>query len=220
MSVPVHPRRTLAAIALLSWTLSACGRASEAKAETPPVAPAAAGSFAPAAATPATVAPPRGSGAPTKPAVEPGTPLARAVEFERLKELLPEIDGWTRSELMGEQLTTPVTYARAEAVYRKDDSRIELVITDSALSQMLLAPVAIFLAPGYSERSDDGFRRAVKIGGQPAMEQWNSGSRRAAVTALVGGRYLVHAEGDDVSGVGPVVAAVENVNLSRLAALK
>jgi hypothetical protein len=134
--------------------------------------------------------------------------------------LLPDIAGWTRSEVTGEQLTTPVTYARAEAVYRKDDSRIELVITDSALSQLLLAPVSIFLGPGYSERSDDGFRRAVKVGGQPGMEQWNSGSRRAAVTALVANRYLVHASGDDVSGVEPVMAAVESVNLSRLAALK
>ena len=60
----------------------------------------------------------------------------------------------------------------------------------------------------------------MKVGGQPAVEQWNSGSRRAAVTALVANRYLVHGAGDDVAGVEPVLAAVESVNLSRLAALK
>ena len=145
---------------------------------------------------------------------------AKVVDYEELKALLPEFPGWTRSEARGEQLSAPVAYSRAEAVYRKDDSRIELEITDSAMSQMLLAPMAMFLGSGYSERSDDGFKRSVKIGGHPSMEEWNAGSKRGEVTALVGGRYLVHASGDDVASLDPVRAAVEGVNLGKLASLK
>jgi len=216
----IAARTTIAfSVALVAWSASACGKGSEAKAETPTGAPATISAL-PQAAPTSPQASSRGTTTAAARSDQTGQVLARAVDYERLKELLPDIGGWTRSEVSGEQLTTPVTYARAQAVYRKDESRIELVITDSALSQMLLAPASIFLVPGYAERSDDGFRRAVKVGGQPAMEQWNSGSRRAAVTALVANRYLVHAEGDDVSGVEPVLATVESVNLSRLAALK
>jgi hypothetical protein len=145
----------------------------------------------------------------------------KVVDYEELKSLLPEINTWTRSEARGEQYAAgPVSTSRAQAVYRKDDSRIELEITDSAMSQMIIAPVSIFLGSGFSERSDDGFKRAVKVGGQPAMEEWNRGSKRGEVTALVGGRFIVHARGDDVPSVDPVRAVVEDVNLSKLATLK
>jgi len=210
---------SLSALALVvTASAAACGSASEAKAEKPEPAKAAA---QPLKSTPATPEPSRGRSTSPGRSDQPATPaLARAVDYERLKDLLPDIDGWARSDTTGEQHTTPAAFARARAVYRTAESRIELVITDSAFSPMVLAPVSIFLAPGYSERSDDGFRRAVKVGGQPAVEQWNSGSRRAEVTALVANRYLVRASGDDVSGVEPVLAAVESVNLARLAALK
>jgi hypothetical protein len=145
---------------------------------------------------------------------------AQPIEFEQLKALLPEIGGWTRSDERGEDLTLPVSYSRAEAVYRRDDSRIELEITDTALSQMLLAPLSMFLASGYSERSDEGFRRAVKIGSHPGMEKWNSDGRHGEVTAIVGSRYIVRASGDDVSDLAFVRRVVEEVDLTKLAALK
>jgi hypothetical protein len=145
---------------------------------------------------------------------------ADAVDYEQLKALLPEVAGWTRSEAKGERLNAPIKYSRAHAVYTRDDSRIELEITDSAMSQMLLAPMAMFLGSGYSERSDDGFKQAVKVAGQPAMEEWNKGSRRGEVTALVASRFLVHATGDDVANLDAVRTVVQGVDFGKLSALK
>lgn len=145
---------------------------------------------------------------------------AKVVDYEQLKGLLPEVSGWTRSDTKGEQLSMPVSYSRAEARYSKDDSRISLEITDTALSQMLLAPMSMFLATGYSERSDDGFKRAAKIGGFPGMEEWNKNSKHGEVTAVVGNRYIVHGTGEDVASLDPVRQVVEAVNLSKLGALK
>lgn len=143
--------------------------------------------------------------------------MVRPVTFESLTELLPEVEGWTKSQPEGEQFSA---YSRAEAVYRRDDSRIELEITDSALSQTVLAPTSVFLVPGYSERSDAGFKRAIKLAGQPAVEHWTAGSKRAEVMVVVGGRYVVRASGDDVPSPDPVRTVVETVNLPRLAALR
>jgi X-X-X-Leu-X-X-Gly heptad repeat protein len=144
----------------------------------------------------------------------------KAVDYEQLKALLPDVDGWTRSDTKGEQVSMPVSYSRGETRYQKDDARIELEITDSALNQLLLAPISMFMSSGYSERSDDGFKRAAKIGGQPGMEEWNANSKHAEVTAVVNNRFIVSAKGDDVASLDPVRKIVESVNFSKLAAMK
>lgn len=145
---------------------------------------------------------------------------AKAVDFELLVAELPTLDGWTRSEPRGEQNTAPIAMSRAEAVYRKDDSRIEVEIVDTALSQMLLAPISMFTTMGFSERSSEGFKRSTKIGAYPAFEEWNTESKRGEVTAIVGSRYIVTAKGDDLADLDPVKKAVEAVNLSKLAGIK
>ena len=146
---------------------------------------------------------------------------AKAVDYEQLKALLPDVDGWTRSDAKGEQLSMPVSYSRAEARYQKDDSRIELEITDTALSQLLLAPMSMFLASGYSERSDDGFKRAAKVGGQPGLEEWNVElqARRSHGASSATGSSC-HAKGTMSTSLDPVRQVVESVNFSKLAALQ
>jgi X-X-X-Leu-X-X-Gly heptad repeat protein len=144
----------------------------------------------------------------------------KAVDYESLKALLPEMDGWTRTDPKGEQVSMPVSHSRAEAHYRKDNSEIELEISDTALSQLLLAPVSMFLQSGYSERSDDGFTRAATIANQPGFEEWNAASHHAEVTAVAGGRFIVRATGDNVASVDPVRQLVESVDMTKLVALK
>jgi hypothetical protein len=91
---------------------------------------------------------------------------------------------------------------------------------DTGLSQLLLAPLSVFLASGYAERSDDGFKRAVRIGQQPGMEDWSSTSLRGEVTALVANRFVVKAIGHDIDAIDPVRAIVEAVDFSSLAAVR
>mgnify|MGYP003383265759 CR=1 FL=1 len=144
----------------------------------------------------------------------------KAVDFETLKSVLPELAGWARGDTKGEQMTMPVSYSRAQARYEKDAAHIELEITDTALNQLLLAPLSMFIATGYSERSDEGFKRAARIAGQPGMEEWNLDSRHGEVTAVVAARFIVHATGHDVEAIDSVRAAVQAVDLARLATLK
>ena len=145
---------------------------------------------------------------------------AKPVDFELLKGAMPEVGGWTRTNPRGEQVNMPVAISRAEARYTKDNSRVELEIVDTALSQLLLAPVSMFLGSGYSERSDDGFKRSAKIGGQPGFEEWNSENKSGEVTAVVGNRFIVKGTGHQVENLETVRGVVEAVDLGKLAALK
>jgi X-X-X-Leu-X-X-Gly heptad repeat protein len=146
---------------------------------------------------------------------------AKPVDFEQLKALLPEVGGWSRSGVRGEQRSgMGFASSRAEAHYAKDDASIELEITDTALSQLLLAPMSMFLATGYEERSDDGYKRATKIGTYPGFEEWNTGSKHGEVTAVIANRFIVKATGRDVADLAPVRQVVDAVSLSKLASLK
>ena len=145
---------------------------------------------------------------------------AKPVDFEQLKGALPQVSGWTMSNARGEQVNMPVAISRAEARYSKDKSRVELEIVDTALSQLLLAPVSMFLGSGYSERSDDGFKRAAKIGGQPGFEEWRNDDNRGEVTAVVANRFIVKGTGHQVESLETVKSVVEAVDLGKLAALK
>ena len=75
--------------------------------------------------------------------------------------LLPEHAGWTRGKPRGEQVSMGMDMSRAHGDYEKGESSIDLEITDSSFNQLFLAPLTTYLATGYSERSNEGYRRAV-----------------------------------------------------------
>lgn len=145
---------------------------------------------------------------------------AKSVDFEALKALLPQVGGWTQSDARGEQITMPMAYSQARAQYSRGDERVELEIMDSAMNQLLLAPLSMFLSSGYSERSDSGFKRGATVGSHPGMEEWNSESKRGEVTAVVANRFIVRAEGHGVADLAPIRQVVEAVDLAKLATLK
>ncbi len=149
-----------------------------------------------------------------------GQQTATAVDFEKLIALLPDVSGWTRSTPKGEQVSMGVSMSNAKAEYQKGDASIDLTITDSSFNQLVLSPLTMFLAAGYSERNSEGYRRSAAMGGNPGFEEWQNESKTAKVTVVVSNRFIVAAEGRGVDNVDPVKALVQAVNLGTLAALK
>ena len=140
----------------------------------------------------------------------------KPLDFEVLKAVLPDVAGWTRSSVRGRAGVD----GRGDVAPRRGitatAAEVELEIVDTAFSQLLLAPISMFLTSGYDERSDEGFKRATKVAGQPAFEEWNQRSARGEVTAVVAGRFILHARGHDVKSIDPVRAVVEAVDLKAL----
>lgn len=147
-------------------------------------------------------------------------PTANAVEFEHLLTLLPEPAGWTRSTPRGEQISMGLTMSRVQAEYQRGESAIDLQITDSTFNPVFLSPLTTYLAAGYSERTNEGYRKAAPVSGQPAFETWNSDARRAEVIVVVASRYVVQATGHNVDNADAVRSLVQNVDFSRLSTLK
>ena len=146
---------------------------------------------------------------------------AKPVDFEELKALLPDIAGWTKSDIHGEQQTVMgMSQSNAKARYTKGESTVQIEITDSTMNQILLAPMAMFITSGYEEKSDDGYKKAVQVGGYPGFEEWEKGAKHGQTTAIVANRFIVAADAHSVESPDVARKAVESVNLAKLAGLK
>ena len=205
-------------------TSSSAGQASPASSAAPPATPGVAAPGQPAGAPPPGQTGASQTAQGTQQAAQGLSPMAQSqakpVDFELLKGLLPEMSGWTRTRPRGEQMTRPFAISNAKAHYAMGESTMDIEITDSALNQMILAPFAMFMASGYEERSDDGYKKAATIAGSPGFESWEKDKNRGEVTVIVANRFVVQATGRRVASVGSVKMAVEAVDLVKLATLK
>ena len=171
-------------------------------------------------AAPASSAAPQATPGAAAPGQQVAQSQAKPVDFELLKSLLPEMSGWTRTRPRGEQMTTPFAISNAKAHYTMGESTMDIEITDSALNQMIFAPFAMFMASGYEERSDDGYKKAGTIAGSPGFESWEKDAKRGEVTVIVANRFVVQAKGRRVASIDSVKKAVETIDLAKLATLK
>jgi hypothetical protein len=150
---------------------------------------------------------------------QPNGQPVQVVDYEKLKELLPDYPGWEKSGVKGSQTSMGVSVSTAEAQYKKGESQIKLEITDTSLSQMLVAPFMMFGA-NYSERSDDGYKKGINLNGYTGFEEWEKNNKHAEDHVLVGNRFIVHADASDVESADVPRGLVQAVNLQKLASLK
>jgi hypothetical protein len=147
------------------------------------------------------------------------------VRFDVLQSQLPSDDylkaeGWQKSDMTGFMLAEPMKGAQASITLKKAGTQVVINIIDTVFSQSLFAPIATFLADGYSEKDDNGFKTGIKIQGFPAFEEWTRQDRSAGLTVLVGQRFLVHLQGTAMNSTDPLKALASQINMVRLSALK
>lgn len=145
---------------------------------------------------------------------------AEPVSFRDLQPLFPDVEGWEKGKPTGERMTMPVPFSQAEVTYTKGDARVSAKIVDSSLSSLLLAPYSAFLASGYEKEDEDGYEKSTTVGGEPGWEKWNATAKRGEINALVGKRFLVQFEGNDIEDLAVLRQMIERMDLAKLASLK
>jgi hypothetical protein len=142
------------------------------------------------------------------------------VDFEKLGAAFPEVSGWTRDKVTGSSTTFPMAMSQAETSYSNGDARVELEVVDTALNQMLFAPISMFLASNFSERSSEGYKKGTSIKGEPGFEEVNTQNETAELTVVVGKRFIVTSRGSHGAGIEPVRAVLEKMDFGKLTAAK
>jgi hypothetical protein len=142
------------------------------------------------------------------------------IAFQTLQTPLPKVSGWEMSDPEGERMTMPVPFSQVEADYRKGDLNVDVKIVDTGFAQMLIAPWSMMMAAGYSRESSDGYEKGTTVAGNPAMEKWNPKRKSGELNILVGKRFMVTLDGNEISDIKDLHAFASAMDFGAIAALK
>lgn len=147
-----------------------------------------------------------------------------AVDYQVLKELLPEdLNGMPRSSHEGEKNSgMGFTISRAEARYETQGSNASLKIEISDIGAMTgMAAMAMFgwATMDMSSESDNGYEKTTTLKGYRAYEKWDKQTNFGEVTVLVGGRFVVDIEGNEIP-MDAIKAVLDKLDLGKLEGMK
>ncbi|MCF2445516.1 hypothetical protein L0657_16250 [Dyadobacter sp. CY345] len=152
----------------------------------------------------------------TKPAVDP-------VNFRELKELLPEkVLGLERKESSGEKNgAMGFTISRAEATYAgNSDESVHIEIFDTGgVAGVGTMALAAWTMADIDKETDKGYEKTTKIEGYKGYEKYNNESKSGELNVLVGDRFVVNVNGDNVS-MEQLKSILSDLDLEKLAELK
>jgi hypothetical protein len=146
--------------------------------------------------------------------------LVDPVSVKELIALLPAPAGWQRERPTGERLTAPVHFADAMVRLMKGDATITVKITDSALNQVLVEPLALLMAGHHERGTSREYEKAVTVRDSPGFEKWDSKTKSGNLTVMVNKRFIVEIDGSGIDDPKVLHEMLDKIDLAKLADLK
>lgn len=156
---------------------------------------------------------------------KPEAPKTDAVDFRKLKEVMPEeLGGMKRTDCSGEKNKIgDMSISHVTAKFSKGDGddapRAEVQVMDYSNMEMAKGLSAAWTTIEIDKESDNGFEKTIKVAGNPGFESWKKDAKHGEVQLLVGKRFIVSVQTYNVPAE-QVIKLVEALPLDKLAALK
>jgi hypothetical protein len=145
------------------------------------------------------------------------------IDFRKLKEFLPEkTGGLDRTEATGEKSgAMGFTVSTAEGKYKGDDNTsIDIEIIDTGgIAGVSTMTLAAWSMAEIDKETTTGYEKTTKIEGFKAFEKYDNESKSGELNVLVGERYLINVEGDNVS-IEQLRDCLKDIDLDKLKGLK
>lgn len=146
-----------------------------------------------------------------------------AVDFRELKALLPEdLPGMQRTSAEGQKNgAMGMTISEAEGRYESEGGgRITVKIVDAgAMAGMASMAMYAWAGVEIDKEDDNGYEKTTTINGRRGYEKYDRSRNSGEVNLLVGGRFIVQVEGDEVS-MDDLKSALDKVDLDKLDGMK
>lgn len=163
-----------------------------------------------------------------EPSVEANPPAASqpvkkdAVDFRKLKELLPDaIGGVKRSDAEGsKQAIGEMKISQAEASFSEEgkEGSANLTIVDYGAMPGTAQAMTSWSTLEIDEEGDTNYRKTYKINGYHALENYDKENKSGEIVLLVGDRFVVTLNINDLPGE-TLKQAAEAMKLKELEAL-
>lgn len=146
--------------------------------------------------------------------------VIEAVNFNTLKDLLPDVSGWTKENPRGFQSSYgDFSVSVAEATYVKGETRIETVLMDSIGRQEALAGFKMMVDMKFSVQDENHSVKTFNFNGYPATEEYNFKQKNGALQVLIANRFLVILRGRNIENIEVLKAFFNNFDLKKLESL-
>ena len=140
------------------------------------------------------------------------------VPHTTLETFLPAMPAWTRAyEPRGDTDTTE-SFSRTQVDYERGENGMSIEIQDSMKNPNILGPLTAMLASDAAAQQEG--RTRTTVGGFPGVQEWTAEAKNGEVTVLLADRFTVRAVGSTVPDLDKIRAAVEAVDLKKLAGLR
>lgn len=145
------------------------------------------------------------------------------VNFRKLKALLPkDLPGMKRTSAQGEKTAAMgIKVAQATGEYSNgNDGSVTIKIMDMGTMKGFVGMATAGWAMTEIDReSDTGYERTFTYKGHKAMEEYDNQSKQGKISVLVGNRFVVEIDGDNVD-MKAVKAALDKIDLNALLKMK
>lgn len=133
---------------------------------------------------------------------------------ERLRDMVPTLEGWERGAITPQSTTTPETATSASATYTRGTERLDLEISDTGGTSKAIESLIAMAGSDINRQLANGYFKGTTISGAPAVESWNTQERLGELTVLIKQRYIIHVGGRDLSDAAPMRALAERIDLT------
>ncbi|RFT15194.1 MAG: hypothetical protein OP8BY_0658 [Candidatus Saccharicenans subterraneus] len=122
-----------------------------------------------------------------------------ALDFKVLEQLLPEKSGWTKSNVRGQQFSYGEGQtSMAEADYSSGESRVHVIIMDTARIAWTMGQFQQMVQMGFSAKDDRHYVKTTKINNQPAIEEYDYQDKDGQLQVLIKDRFLITIRGNNI----------------------
>ena len=142
------------------------------------------------------------------------------VSFKVLMNYLPkEVGGLKAEKQRGESVQWDKwTHSTANVDFRSetDNQNVRVNIYDYAYISNLYLPYQMMFKMKFERESSEGYEKSTELNGMPTFEKWNEENKDNEVTVLVGKRFIVSVETDEMPE-GSARKIAEGMDLNGLA---
>lgn len=153
-----------------------------------------------------------------------GNKKVETVDYKELKALLPEsLSGMKRTDATGEKTSAMgMQISNTEGRYSADNGggSMTIKITDiGSLTGLAGMTAYAWASVNIDRESDNEYEKTSTISGYKSHEKYNKSNKSGEVSVLVGDRFVVDVNGDNVD-MDAIKGALGKVDLGKLNSMK